>query len=256
MSLPAPWSTPSHSGFAGGGVEMQRASFSFVWLAIATLFLAGCGGNDGEQRAAFVGFLQTRVLDKPGIHVARLTDEERSQFGPYADDYAIITDFNKAMDESVSPKMTAAMRAGSIRSIQDLVTSRDKLQTAKAGIAAMDSALTGELARADAARTKLNQPADVKEVYDKAYDRLVTEPAAAFKDIVPVMDKVLGEAIGLGEYLDSHRSSVRLSGSMIQTDDPAARAAINDKLQSLQSHQQAVRSAQGRLQAVAFGRPR
>jgi len=234
-------------------MAVRQSSLAVTWLAIATLFLAGCSGNEGEQRAAFTGFLQSRVLDKPGVHVPHLTDDERDRFGAYADDYAVIADFNKAMDESVSPKMTAAVRAGSITSIEDAVTQRARLETARTGMSEMGSALTTALAKADAAHAKLDQPADVKAVYDKAYDRLVTQPAAAFKEIVPVMDTVLGEAIDLGKYLDEHRSSVQLSGSMIQTNDPAIQAAVNEKLQSLQAKQQAVRSAQVRLQAVAFG---
>jgi len=235
---------------------MRQPSFTVVWVAIATLFLAACGGNDGQQRAAFIDFLQTRILDKPGVRVPRLTAEERERFGPYADHYAVIADFNKAMDQSVSPKMTAAVSAGSISSLQDAVTQRARLQTAQAGINEMGDALTKALAQADAAHAKLDQPDDLEKVYDKAYDHLVTQPATAFKDIVPIMDTVLGEAIELGRYLDEHRSSVRISGSMIETSDPAVQSAVNEKLKSLQEKQQAVRSAQARLQAVAYGTPR
>jgi hypothetical protein len=120
----------------------------------------------------------------------------------------------------------------------------------------MGSALAGALAQADASHAKLDQPADLKPVYDKAYDRLVTEPAAAFKSIVPVMDKVLGEAIAMGQYIDEHRASVRLSGPMIETSDPAIQSAIGDKLRSLQSNQQAVQAAQARMQAVVYGSSR
>lgn len=231
---------------------MRQANLPLVWIVIATLFLAGCGGNEA-QRTAFVNFLQTRVLDKPGIHVPQLSDEERSQFGSYADQYAIITDFNKAMNESVSPKLSAAVRSGAITSLEDVVTQRARLETAKTGINEMNSALTEALARADAAHAKLDQPADLKGVYDKSYDRLVTQPAAAFKDIVPVMNKVLDQAIDLGRYIEEHRSSVRLSGPMIETSDPAVRSAINEKLQALQANQQAVQAAQTRMRSIAYG---
>jgi hypothetical protein len=237
-------------------MAMQRANFTWAWMAIAVLFLAGCGGNDQQQRTAFISFLQTRIVDKPGIHVPTLTDEERASFGPYAEQYAIITDFNKAMDESVSPKLAAAMSAGSIRSLADAVANREKLQAAKSSINAMNGALGDSVARADAAHAKLEQPADLKGVYDKAYDRLVTQPAAAFKDIAPVMDTVLGQAIDLGKFLDEHRSSVRLSGPMIETSDPAVLAAVNNRLRALQANQQAVQAAQARMQSVVYGSPR
>lgn len=233
---------------------IRRLNPVLAAIAIATLFLAGCGGNREQQRTAFIEFLQTRVLDKPGVHVPKLSDEDRSRFGPYADDFAIITDFNKAMDQSVSPKMSAAMSAGSISSLGDVVANRAKLQTAKEGIAAMGGALDKTLAQADAARAKLDQPADLKPVYDKAYDRLVTQPATAFKGIVPVMDTVLGQAIDLGKYLDEHRASVRVSGPMVETGDPALQSAINEKLRALQANQQAVQAAQTRMREVIYGK--
>jgi len=232
---------------------MRRASLTLVWIVIASLFLAGCGGNEGQQRAAFTEFLKTRILDKPGLHVPKLTDEEKASFGPYAAHYAIITDFNKAMDESVSPKLSGAMEAGAIRSLADVVSARARLEAARAGINEMGSALTTALAQADAAHAKLDQPVDLKATYDKAYARLVTEPAASFKDIVPVIDKAMGDAISLSQYIDEHRSSVRVSGPNIETRNPAVQSAINEKLSAIQSDQQAVQAAQSRVRSIMYG---
>lgn len=36
---------------------------------LAALLLAGCDPSETAQRMAFVDFLKTCVLDKPGIHV-------------------------------------------------------------------------------------------------------------------------------------------------------------------------------------------
>lgn len=225
----------------------------FTIPAALAVLLAGCGGSDARQSKAFVDFLRTRVLDKPGVHVPHLTDEERASFGRYADQYAIITDFNTTMDQSISPKLSAAIEGGAIRSLGDVVAQRARLQAAKASIDAMAGALGGDVARADAAHGKLDQPADVKAAFDKSYDRLVTRPATAFRGVVPVMDTVLGQALDLGRYLDDHRASVHLSGSMVETADPTVRAAINDKLQALQASQQAVQAAQARMQSVVYG---
>lgn len=233
---------------------MARATWITGFAAIATLLLAGCGNSDGEQRKAFVAFLQTRILDKPGMHVPQLTADERASFGHYADDYAVITDFNKTMTESVSPKLTATMSAGSISSLQDIVTRRPQLETVKSSLGAMANVLRDDIARTDAAHAKLDQPAEVKPVYDKAYDRLVTQPAAAFQGIVPVMTDVLGQAIDLGGYIDAHRATVKVSGSTVETNDPTVRSAINDRLRSLQASQQAVQSAQTKMQSVVYGK--
>lgn len=232
---------------------MQRATWMVT--AAAAMLLAGCGNSDVDQRKAFVAFLQTRVLDKPGIHVPQLTSDERASFGHYADDYAIITDFTKTMTESVSPKMDAAMSVGSISSLEELVAQRSRMRTVKSSMGAMATVLRDDIAQADAAHAKLAQPAEVEAVYDKAYDRLVTKPAAAFGGIVPVIDTILGQAIDLSDYLDSHRGAVQLSGSMVQTADPVVRSALDDRLRSLQSSQKSVMAAQAKMQSVIYGGP-
>ena len=45
----------------------------FLVLAAALPFmLAACGDKEPEQRAAFTQFLQTRIVDKPGVRVPKL----------------------------------------------------------------------------------------------------------------------------------------------------------------------------------------
>ena len=238
------------SKISTGSVAQGLAAAAAV---AATLLLAGCGGGDAANRASFISFLKTRILDKPGMHVPQLTTAERSSFGRYAKDYGVMTDFNETMNKSVSPKLTAAVTAGSITSLEDVVTRRAQLQAARTGVDAMGAALGGDLAQADAAHAKLKQPADLKPVYDQAYDRLVTQPAVTFKGIVPVMDKVLDQAVDLGGYIDAHRAQVQLSGSTVRASDPTVRAEINKRLLALQSSQQAVLSAQRAMQSVVYG---
>ena len=87
----------------------------FLLLALALpLVLAACGSKEPEQRAAFTQFLQTRIVDKPGVRVPKLTEEEKKSFGDYAAQYAVITDFNAAMDASVKP-MGNLMQKGAVR---------------------------------------------------------------------------------------------------------------------------------------------
>ena len=53
--------------------------FNALCLCLAFGFLlAACGNKEAEQRTAFIGFLQTRVLDKPGLRVPTPTATMRS----------------------------------------------------------------------------------------------------------------------------------------------------------------------------------
>src|SRR5437870_3032688 len=81
--------------------------------------LAGCGDKEATQRAAFITFLQTRVLDRPGVRVPQPTEEQKKTFGEYAQHYAVITEFNEGMNQSVSKPMNDIMTRGALRSISD-----------------------------------------------------------------------------------------------------------------------------------------
>lgn len=45
------------------------------------------------QRKAFIGFLQTQIVDRPGVHVPVLNAADNKAFGNYTAHYAVITDF-------------------------------------------------------------------------------------------------------------------------------------------------------------------
>lgn len=233
----------------------MRRSFRGLLLAVSVLTagLAGCGDQEADQRKAFVSFLQTRIIDKTGLRVPRLTDQERAAFGPYAADYGVIVDFHQAMNDSVSPKLTAAMSQGAVTSVGDLVSKRDALEAAKATLGQMSAALGDATAKADAAHRTLQRPAEVKTVYDAAYERLVTTPAATFKAIQPVADKTISDAIDLGRFIEQHRKEITIDGGLLQISDPATLEAVNARLRTLQNNQQAMSQAQAAMQKLVYG---
>lgn len=225
----------------------------FLLLALALpLVLAACGSKEPEQRAAFTQFLQTRIVDKPGVRVPKLTEEEKKSFGDYAAQYAVITDFNAAMDASVKP-MGSLMQKGAVRSLNDVIARRDDIKTVQTALKDMGEALTKEQAKADAARAQLKQPDDLKVVYDKAYAKTVTVPADTFREVLPQISGTLDSSLKLAEYVEAHKAQIDLSGPMPKVQDPTVLAELNKLLQDLTAQAQKVQQAQTRLQAVMLG---
>jgi hypothetical protein len=214
--------------------------------------LAACG-DDTAQRKAFIEFLQTRIVDKPGIHVPHLTPEEAKSFGDYAKQYAIITDFNDGLDKSIAKPMQEAMQRGAVRSLGDIVSRHTDLVAARDGFAGLRIALDKQLAQADAAHAALKQPDDLKPVFDKAYERDVTMPAKAFTDIFPDLSDALGASVDLGDFLLLHKDQVMISGSNLQTSDPAVRQQLATLLAALSAKNDAVTRAQQHLRAIETG---
>jgi len=222
-------------------------------LVAFSLALVACGNKEAEQRKAFISFLQTRVLDKPGLRVPVPTAEEKASFGDYAQHYAVITDFNEGMNKSVSQPMTQIMAKGALRSIADLPARRDDLKAAKDGLGGLRTALDQQSARADAAHAQLKQPDDLKQVYDKAYAKTVTTPSATFKEVFPALDTVFDSALAIGDFMEKNKSKIQVAGSSVTVTDPAVQAELNKMLQQLNGQSAAINAAQQKMQAVVRG---
>jgi hypothetical protein len=221
-------------------------------LLLAVVMLTACD-NEPAQRKAFIDFLQSRIVGKPGVHVPQLTPDETASFGDYAKQYAVITDFNAGLDRTVSPQLQHTVAGGALRSLGEVVTRRKDIATLRDGIVAIRSELDQQLAKADAAHAALKQPADLKPVFDAAYDRDVTQPAKAMIAIFPDVDEAFIATLALGEFLEQHANAIKIEGSMIQISDASLQPRLQELLDALRAKQETVHKAQQRLHDIAFG---
>ncbi|CAB3740775.1 DUF3053 domain-containing protein [Achromobacter piechaudii] len=222
-------------------------------VAALPLVLAACGDKEPEQRAAFTQYLQTRIVDKPGVRVPQLTDEEKKSFGDYTSHYAVITDFNAGMDAATKP-LSGIIQKGAMRSLNDIVTRRDDLKTVQQSLADMGVALKEQKAKADAARAQLKQPADLAAVYDKAYEKTVSLPADTFRDVLPQLSATFDSGLKIADYVEAHKAQIEISGAIVKVKDPAVQAELNQLLQNLNEQARNVQQAHTRMQALMLGR--
>jgi hypothetical protein len=221
-------------------------------LVLLAVFMAGCN-DEPSQRKAFIEFLQSRIIDKPGLHVPHLTPEEEKSFGDYAKQYAVITGFNDGLDRSVAMPMQEAINRGAIRSIDDVVTRHADFVAARDGIAQLRGAIDKQLAAADAAHAALKQPDDLKPVFDKAYERDVTIPAKAFADIFPDLSQALSAIVDLGDFIEAHKDKVTINGTTFETSDPTLQPQLQALVTALIAKNEAIGAAQEHLRAVMNG---
>jgi hypothetical protein len=223
-----------------------------IAAALVLVFaLAACDGEPA-QRKAFIEFLQTRIIDKPGVHVPKPAAEQTAAFGPYAKQYEIVTEFHTGLDQVVSKPMQRALEAAP-RSLDQLAPRRHEIAEIRGGMAGIRAALDKQLATADAARAALKQPDDLKKVYAAAYDRVVTQPAKAFAEIFPDVDEATKAIQTLADFLDKNSAKIKISGSMLQVADPSLQAQLQSMIDAMRAKQQALQKAQQRLRATAYG---
>ncbi|MBD8596499.1 DUF3053 domain-containing protein [Pseudomonas sp. W2Oct36] len=233
----------------------MTVSLTRHWLlALALpLLLTACGSSEPDQRAAFKQFLQTRIIDKPGVHVPKLTPDESKSFGDYSQHYAVITDFNSGMDASIKP-LNGFVQKGAFRSLSDVIERRDDIKTAQTGLNDLVVQLKQELAKADAAHAQLKQPDDLKTVYDSAYDRTVTLPANTLLTVMPQVNGTIDSGLKVADYVDAHKAQIQINGSVVQVTDPKVQTELNTLLQDLNAKARVVQEAQVRMQTVLLGR--
>jgi hypothetical protein len=220
-------------------------------VLVIAFCIAGCD-SEPTQRKAFIEFLQTRIVDKPGVHVPKPTAEQTAAFGPYAKHYEVITEFHAGLDQVVTKPLQRALEAAP-RSLDQLAARRTEIAEIRGGMAGLRAALDNQLATADAARAALKQPDDLKPVYDAAYDRNVTQPARAFAEIFPDVDEATKAILTLADFLDKNSAKIKISGSMLQVADPSLQPQLQSLIEALRAKQEAVRKAQQRLRTITYG---
>lgn len=231
-----------------------RRLLTLAGVLSLTLTVAACFDNEPQQRRAFMAFLQTRIIDKPGLHIPIMSDKDVADFGPYAEHYRVMNGFHHKLDASISKDLGRLMQIGSPRSLEDLRDHRDVIPVLKSGVASMNADLDKAESDADAAHKALKQPADLKAVYDVAYLRMVTSPARVFRELGPMIEGMLPAIEELAAYLDGHRDKITFRGGTPVVSDPATRTRLATLMEAAGKAAQASEEGKRKLRAMAEGK--
>jgi hypothetical protein len=233
---------------------INRRAAGFALLGFFVTALASCGDSEADQRKAFIDFLQTRIVNKSGAHIPKLSAEETRSFGDYAAHYAIITDFASNPEMvGIGKKIEAVVGKVSVSSVQEFVEHRAEFRTVAGELAKISDLMNRELAKANAARAGLKQPDDLKVVYDKAFDKDVTAPIAGFSEVLPIVDKMATASLKLGDYIDAHRDKVVMAGKNVGGKDAQTQKDISALIKDVSAYGPQFQDAQNRLRATLYG---
>jgi Protein of unknown function (DUF3053) len=231
----------------------RRLAFAVVAAMFAGA-LAACGGpNEADQAKALQEFLQTRILDKKGIHMPKPNEEQKAKFGRFAADYDVIVKFNDTMSDAMGEKLPGIMRQGNITSVSQLVARRADVAAAREALSGVSATMQGALETANTAKSKLTQPEPLQAVYDQAYARLVTEPAAVTGKIWPELDKALGLTVSFADFLAANKDKFQFNGSMATTRDAKLLAEFNTHVEGMRVAAQGINQAQSDMRKLMYG---
>lgn len=190
--------------------------FAPFMALLMTLSLSGCFSKEGDQRNAFIDFLQNTVM-LSGERLPTLTAEQKKQFGPFVSDYAILYGYsqqvNQAMDAGICPTVESV---NAIRVPQDYLKQRETLRQASGSLGVLGQQVQSAKMQADSARGTLKQNTALKAAFDKAYDKVVNQPASALQPLIPAAQVFTRQLVQVGDYIAQQGTQVTFSANGIQ----------------------------------------
>ncbi|WHS98681.1 MAG: hypothetical protein LZT29_01627 [Pantoea stewartii] len=217
---------------------------------LIVLQLTACGDKEGEQRKAFIDFMQNTVM-RSGEHLPSLSENQKQSFGPFAGDYAILYGFSQQVNKTVDQGMRPVVdELSAIRVPQDYLSRRDSLAQATSALTVATQQLESAKMQADKSKAGLKQSDDLKKVFDTAYDKVVTQPAAQLIPLLPKLQALSQDAVKTGEFLQAQGTRVSFNNGGVQFPTQEQATQYNSLMTSLSANVQALTQAKNAVQAT------
>ncbi len=228
------------------GKSLSRWFAPFMALFVVVT-LSGCFDKEGDQRKAFISFLQNTAM-RSGERLPTLTADQKKQFGPFASDYAILYGFsrqlNQALDNGVKPVVDSV---NAIRVPQDYMTQREPLRQISGGLGILSQQIESAKMQADSTRSSLKQPDDLKKAFDAAYEKTVTGPANAMQPLIPAAQTLTQQLVQVGDFVAQQGTRVSFVADGIQFPTSQQASQYNSLIGPLSAQHQAFNQAYGAL---------
>ena len=230
----------------------MQSLYRLLCMFFAAAVLSACGHNESDERAALSHFLQTQVIDKPGLSVPAPSPEQRKAFGQYRPAFSVIYDFHLRMNHAVR-NLGKTMGKGTVESLEEMLSRRTDIESALQELESLRQTIAQEQARADASKAALTLPPDLAEVFNQAYEQGVTMPARMLLEKLPVVEGAWRETLNLADFVQNSQGLVVVTGDQITAATPALEKSVDALLDNLDDHAQAVHDAQYELQTSFRG---
>ncbi|XPE45866.1 DUF3053 domain-containing protein [Shigella flexneri] len=204
--------------------------------------LSGCFDKEGDQRKAFIDFLQNTVMRSERLPT--LTADQKVSL-VYS---CLITPFLYGDSQQVSQAMDSGIRpvvdsVNAIRVPQDYVTQSGPLREMNGSLGVLAQQLQNAKLQADAAHSALKQSDDLKPVFDQAFTKVVTTPADALQPLIPAAQTFTQQLVMVGDYIAQQGTQVSFVANGIQFPTSQQASEYNKLIAPLPAQHQAFNQA-------------
>lgn len=229
--------------------HMRSTLFVFIGLFTA-LSLGGCGDSEPTERKAFIEFLQTRIISKTGMRVPKLTDQEKGSLGRYAAQYEVLENYHAGLNKNIVPLLKDVGPVLGLRSIETLIEKRAAFKAFQTKVDEVSEKVQMQLEKVKADYAALQQPDDLKPIYEAAYNRLVTTPSAILNKFLPTIKEALQKYENLANFLDENKAHVKLSGITAEIDNQQLLDQFNAQMKDIQATSAKLTSVQNEMRKM------
>jgi hypothetical protein len=219
-------------------------------LCLVLLTLTGCS-DEASERRAFIDFLQEHIISRPGMHLVLMNEELTKACGRYVSHYQIILDFHHDLNLTQLERFSHLKTE--ISDLNDFATHREELRALRQALPEITATVNKKVETVNAARAALQQPPDLKEVYDKAFDRLVTRPATLFRKMLDLLPSSLDAMIAVGDYVAKNAGVIRVVGMDGTSVDPVVERHLRELVEAMHQNDKAVADIKHEFQALLSG---
>ena len=144
------------------------------------------------------------------------------------------------MDSGLRPVLDSV---NAIRVPQDYMTQREPLRQSNGALGVLSQQLQNAKMQADASRSALKQGDDLKPVFDKVYEKVVTKPSDAMQPLITKKQIFTQQLVQNGDYLSKKGTQVSFVANGIQFPTSQQASQYNTLIGPLASQHQAFSQA-------------
>lgn len=225
----------------------MRGVFHCFVMLVLCVAMTGCFNNEAEERAAFIVWLQTQVVDTPDTRVPVLDDKQREAVGDYAEQYAELV----AIDEAIQAQrrhLANAFEHEQLTSLAQLRSRHGALRADQQALIDGQRAVHQALEHLQTQRVKWEQPADLQAVYTQACVKIATRPVVELDAVTTTVLRVLQDTLRVADFIDQHADQITVEADSAAALDPSVQQALNQLLDTLNQHETTLARAYRRFQ--------
>lgn len=231
-------------GINSRGIARWMAPFLALMVVLQ---LTACGDKEGDERKAFIDYLQNTVM-RSGQNLPTLSEDQKQKLGNYANDYQVLVTFSRQMKQGINNSLGPVVNTlGQIRVPQDYMQQHDTLSQELGALNMLGQQIQTAKAQADTAHAAMKHPDDLKGVYNQAYDTLVTRPANNIMPVIPALAGFAQSVVQVGDYLIQQGNQVSFDNNQVQLQTQQQVTQYNTMMSELATKQSVLLTAQKAL---------